>query len=600
MSNSGYIELPAIPSNRQQSSRVEGRDDTIIGSSGHEAMQRHSLRRKDAPYGDDGSSELDQGLDKAANVSPAAAGIIAWWLPELVASLFSVISLGCIVAVLSVFDRRSATDVHLPRYLTLNGLIALIATINKACLTVPIYSAIMQEMWLHFAAEARSTSCKSRLRDIELYTEASRGTWGSLLLLFKARPFSTFIQQLIGFDFKSPSHTAGLPNILRTENFAGFSYRNGTRTTTSIPDLLADVYNGILSNDVQPPPVACPTGNCTWPLTPSLAICGACDKSNITVNLCKQANKVNSYSCTSSYTLPSGQTVDVNTTTDGRFLNSNWPYWKSIVTSNNSALGQIVRNRMDLVSFDLVASGWSAETITTMESFNCSLWFCVKVYNTSVRSAVQQQTVVSSFHELNPSSGHSNADESFPPLPTAYDPYNQTLFKPSPEFQGETRPVLNEVLSNSDLVFVPLKRQYTQGSNHSRWTDNVQPWIESFSNALTNHLRVANSSVPRPEYAGTAYELAIVVRWRWLIFPVALVLLSILFLALVMIRTSRADVATWKGSALTLLMLDVGKETRRAAHERIDERQGTLKAVGDRSVRFERGERDGVWKFKTC
>jgi len=113
--------------------------------------------------------------------------LFVWWLPELGASVLSAVSLACIVYILRTFRGRSATDVHLPKPLTLNGLLAVVATINKACLTVPVYSAMMQEMWIYFAAEAKAVVCKSRLQEMELYTNASIGTLGSLVFLVHTR-----------------------------------------------------------------------------------------------------------------------------------------------------------------------------------------------------------------------------------------------------------------------------------------------------------------------------------------------------------------------------------------------------------------------------
>jgi hypothetical protein len=107
--------------------------------------------------------------------------VFAWWKPELFASLLSVVTLGCIIAVL-------LTELDLPRYLTLNGVVAALATVNRACLNTPVCSALLQQMWLYLAKESKvKGSPRSRLRDLELYTDASTGAWGSLVFLCKAR-----------------------------------------------------------------------------------------------------------------------------------------------------------------------------------------------------------------------------------------------------------------------------------------------------------------------------------------------------------------------------------------------------------------------------
>lgn len=109
--------------------------------------------------------------------------IECWW-PELLASSLSIIALVAIVIVLRVYNGRSIDNLNLPRYLTLNGLIALIATFDRMFLVIPIGSALSQEAWLWFAKNEGKMFPKSRLRDLNRSDSASRGAWGSLLFLF--------------------------------------------------------------------------------------------------------------------------------------------------------------------------------------------------------------------------------------------------------------------------------------------------------------------------------------------------------------------------------------------------------------------------------
>lgn len=52
---------------------------------------------------------------------------------------------------------------------------------------VPVGSAMSQEVWLWFSNTWRISACYARLRELELSDVASRGAWGSLLFLFRAR-----------------------------------------------------------------------------------------------------------------------------------------------------------------------------------------------------------------------------------------------------------------------------------------------------------------------------------------------------------------------------------------------------------------------------
>lgn len=106
-----------------------------------------------------------------------------WWIIEILAMSISIASLVAIVIVLRVYNGRAVLELNLPNGLTLNAIIAALATVSRAALMVPVASTIMQELWLFFAKEAEKTTCSSRLSHLDLFDSASRGTWGSLTLL---------------------------------------------------------------------------------------------------------------------------------------------------------------------------------------------------------------------------------------------------------------------------------------------------------------------------------------------------------------------------------------------------------------------------------
>jgi hypothetical protein len=123
-----------------------------------------------------------QDSSKAKRKSPYL-DVVSWWIPELISSALSVASFVSIVIVLLSYDRCAVARLGMPSGLTLNGIIALLATIGRVCLCAPICSALLQEMWLYFAKESSKQSPKSRLKDLELFFRASYGTTGSLEFL---------------------------------------------------------------------------------------------------------------------------------------------------------------------------------------------------------------------------------------------------------------------------------------------------------------------------------------------------------------------------------------------------------------------------------
>lgn len=138
------------------------------------------------------SSSVENNRERSANnnVAPAVRrknrsclAVISWWIPELIASACSIASFAAIVIVLKVYNLHAVDRLNLPNGLTLNGIIALLATLGRACLCAPVCSGILQEMWLYLARESRRSCPKSRVQDLELFTSASYGTVGSVRFL---------------------------------------------------------------------------------------------------------------------------------------------------------------------------------------------------------------------------------------------------------------------------------------------------------------------------------------------------------------------------------------------------------------------------------
>ena len=111
---------------------------------------------------------------------------LRWWWPELLATLVSVASFIAIVIVVRHYRGQGLQDVHLPSQLNLNGLVALLSTVCRIALMIPVGSALSQEVWTWFYG-ARSGIHRRQLRDLELSDEASRSAWGSFLFLFQTR-----------------------------------------------------------------------------------------------------------------------------------------------------------------------------------------------------------------------------------------------------------------------------------------------------------------------------------------------------------------------------------------------------------------------------
>jgi hypothetical protein len=101
------------------------------------------------------------------------------WLPEFLWCITSLVLFGAIIAVLAWRDNKPLPDWYAG--LTVNTVIALLATICRASTVVPISEGISQLKWNWLAQGTRP------LRDLAVFDEASRGPWGSLRMVFKAK-----------------------------------------------------------------------------------------------------------------------------------------------------------------------------------------------------------------------------------------------------------------------------------------------------------------------------------------------------------------------------------------------------------------------------
>jgi Protein of unknown function (DUF3176) len=101
-----------------------------------------------------------------------------WWLWEILSITTSLICMFGIVVTLKVFENKPLPA--LPSGITFNALISVLATLSKASTLVAVAACISQLKWQWFG-ETR------KMRDFEIFDQASRGPWGSLQLLAKTR-----------------------------------------------------------------------------------------------------------------------------------------------------------------------------------------------------------------------------------------------------------------------------------------------------------------------------------------------------------------------------------------------------------------------------
>jgi hypothetical protein len=104
---------------------------------------------------------------------------VEWWMFEICCWLFSLACMAVIVGVLLHFNHKP-----IPKWkagMTLNSFVSVLAGFGRAALLVPTAEALGQLKWDWFTRKSR------RLIDFEVLDNASRGPWGSFMLLARSK-----------------------------------------------------------------------------------------------------------------------------------------------------------------------------------------------------------------------------------------------------------------------------------------------------------------------------------------------------------------------------------------------------------------------------
>jgi hypothetical protein len=123
-------------------------------------------------------------------LSPGLCGIFWTWRWEISSSIVSMTSMALVLAILVNIRDMALSDWPLP--IQPNSLIAVCTTLGKSAMMVPVASCIGQLKWRYFARRPRP------LQHLQSFDDASRGPWGSLVVLLSGLTRSWVIS---GFAF---------------------------------------------------------------------------------------------------------------------------------------------------------------------------------------------------------------------------------------------------------------------------------------------------------------------------------------------------------------------------------------------------------------
>ncbi|KAF1922569.1 uncharacterized protein M421DRAFT_77848 [Didymella exigua CBS 183.55] len=182
--------------------------------------------------------------------------------------------------------------------LTLNAYISVLSKMAGASLIIPVSEALGQLKWSWFLQHSK------QMWDFEIFDNASRGPWGSFLLLIRTKgkalaalgamitlglmTLDPFFQQVVDFPDRWALQDAPA-NVPRVQRFEGNSipvYTEDAPWASPDRDINQVASEFFYGNGTQPIPfgngtrpdipLSCPTSNCTWPAYDTLGVCSEC------------------------------------------------------------------------------------------------------------------------------------------------------------------------------------------------------------------------------------------------------------------------------------------------------------------------------------
>ena len=381
----------------------------------------------------------------------------------------------------------------------------------------------------------------------------------------------------------------------------------------------AATWSGILGSNLMQLSAPCPTGNCTWPTTPSIAVCGACSNTTYqqSCDLTDQADSTDGPLC--HFKMPSGNIANLTDYGKPNGVNKEGAVLFQVMPSPGAIYKQNDSN-LYISNFEVAGSPsgpserppsgpWTNSTTVASE---CALWFCVQAFGSSTINANQTQVVLQEFSSVRNATAIMTVDTTdpftFQGIPSEMNPrpdasytigflgWDALRLYLGPMFKGSVSSYVSSTKASSDVV-------EALGSS----TGDLDKWIKKVATSLTNAIRADKTRDPDHHatleakhdafYGGQAYQLGYSVRWPWIILPVVLVVWSLIMLATTMIKTARSPVGAWKGSPLAVLFMDVDDQIKKTAVVQLDIYSGLPKSVGGTKVKLEADE-EGRWCFK--
>lgn len=249
---------------------------------------------------------------------------------------------------------------------------------------------------------------------------------------------------------------------------------------------------------------SCETGNCSWPIFPTLATCGECTPVPVS-SACNQTSR------TCNFTTDSGTLIvdPIDAADHSSF----------IVSPSNGTIHPVKSaNRAYFSVFDMLSvNRLSGQSSLAVSGTECALWFCIRGYQVHVNEGKQNQTIIGDWSNttLQHGNGFHGSEYVFVDIPDKFNGDNTTRYSVTNEAMIALRGFMADVTSgtlHADINMLDYSSDWVEAMWNA--SDSPQDWIGSLAHSLTVEIRQNGKTNGQPtnRYNGAALRLAPVVK----------------------------------------------------------------------------------------
>ncbi|SCO53762.1 uncharacterized protein FFNC_15170 [Fusarium fujikuroi] len=493
--------------------------------------------------------------------------VIEGWWQEILCCLVSVVALITLTMTLRKFNNQPLPD--WPSGITLNTVLACIATICRSALLIPVTEGLAQAKWVWFKQPRP-------LKDFEAFDKASRGLGGSLSLLSHTKGW--FVGIIAAFLLSTTIATSTITQFAVTypsrfsqdgSNGNAEAWRLGENwgkeeldyAFMNQPAIARGVRRGINNLVTETIPFRepkCASANCRWPEFRTLAI--GYEVTNVTHLI--EAD-VNFHDGNPNITIPNGVWTEPG---KSRVRFTSAPTFS--LGSGPTLVHQHLQNVSILHHFAIYWDGYNLVPYAV----EVSHYWCIDTYHPEVvDNVVRMNKSASQIPKLHAFQGDDYRGYVNLELP-GKDDVTWTISRLA---TSTIAAQLNESLTGYTVVLAGEPRRDTSGSDilaqatkevlqklakgnstlefqeaERAWWTALEGMAGNVANSLTNTLLPDQSNV---HGVSLNTEVYVQVRWEWLALLSVQVALSFSLLICIIVESAKAEVEIMKGSAVPVL-----------------------------------------------